>query len=225
MEKIEVKAQARTVQGKKVRHLREEGWVPAVLYGPNVESRSIQIDAHDARVLMAETGGSQLVSVNIEGEGAVQALIRDFQRDPIRRNLLHIDLYQVDMAQEVTVEVPLVLVGQSPVIEQHEGIFLQNMETVEIACLPSELIDSIEVDLSGLREVGDQVTVEDLAIPSRVRVLSEPDEVVVQIAALEEVPEEEEEEEELFEFLTEADVEPEVISKGKEEEETEEPFE
>jgi large subunit ribosomal protein L25 len=227
MAQVEVKAQRRTVLGKKVKDLREEGWIPAVIYGPNVDSRSLQIDMFDARELMSDAGGSQLVTVNIEGEEPVQVLIRDFQRDPIRRNLLHIDLYQVDMMQEVTVEVPLIFVGTSDVIEQSEGILIQNMETVEITCLPSELIDAIEVNLAELVEVGDQITVADLAIPSRVQVLSEPDEVVVQIAELEEIPEEEEEEEELFEFLTEADVEPEVIAKGKEEEEVfeEEAFE
>lgn len=217
---VTVKAEERKVIGKKAKILRQEGWIPAILYGPNIDSRPLQIFWQEARDLLKEAGGSQLIAVHIGDEQPVQALIRDFQVEPIRRDLLHIDLYQVDMEQEITVEVPLVLVNESPPIEEGEGILIQRMSTLPIACMPGDLIESLEVNLAELTEVGQQLTIEDLAIPANIRVLPDPEEVVVRVSYLEEVPEEEEEEEE-FEFIAGVGMEPEVITRGKEEEEEE----
>jgi large subunit ribosomal protein L25 len=220
MEQVELSAKVRTVSGRHVKRLRREGWVPAILYGRGLESRSIQVAAREARSVVAEAGSSQLVVIRIADEKPVKALVRDFQLDPIRRDLLHIDLYQVDMTQEITVEVPLVLVGQAPPVEQHEGILLQSLGSVEMACMPDDLVDAIEVDLSDLTEVDMQITVGDLAVPSTVRVLSDLNTVVVRVSAIEEAPEEEEEEE--LEFVAEIPVEPEVVARGKAEAEEEE---
>ncbi len=220
MEQIELYAEVRTVLGKQVRRLRREGWVPAVLYGPNTESRPLQIAAREAKVALAQAGSSQLLTIHVTGEKPIQVLIRDFQRDAIRRDLLHLDLYQVDMTQEVTVEVPLVLVGVSPPVEQREGLLLQNMESIEVACLPTDLIDALEVDISDLAEVNQQFTVGDLAIPANIRVLSNSEEIVIQVSPIQEIPEEELEEEEL-ELIPEGEVEPEVIERGKAEKEEE----
>ena len=219
MEQVELNAEVRTVVGKKVRRLRREGWVPAVLYGPGVESRPLQIRAAEAESAVRRAGSSHLIALHIAGEKKpVQALVRDFQRDPIRRELLHIDFYQVEMASTLTVEVPIILVGESPVVERREGLLLQGTETVEVECLPSDLVDAIEVDLSQLTEVDQQITVADLAVPSSMRILSDPDEVVVRVSPLEAPTEEEEEEEE----MEEVEVEPERVMRRKEKEEEEE---
>ena len=217
MEQVELSAKVRTVSGKEVKRLRREGWVPAILYGRGLESRAIQVAAREARSVVAEVGSSQLVVIRIADEKPVKALVRGFQLDPIRRDLLHVDLYQVDMTQEITVEVPLVLVGQAPPVERREGILLQSLESIEMACMPDDLIDAIEVDLSDLTEVDMQITVGDLAVPSTIRVLSDLDTVVVRVSPVEEVSEEEEEE--AIEFVSEVAAEPEVIARGRAEEE------
>jgi large subunit ribosomal protein L25 len=219
MEQLQLVAEARTVLGKQVRHLRREGWVPAVLYGPGVKSQALQIRVAEAEEAIRQAGTSQLIAVRVGRKKAVQALVRGLQRDPIRRDLLHLDLYQVEMTKSITVEVPIVLVGDSPVIEQREGILLQGTQTVEIECLPSDLIDALEVDLSELTEVGQQINVADLAVPSSVRVLSDLDEVVVRVNPLEEIVIEEEEEEEELMFEEVEGVEPEVLTERREEEE------
>jgi large subunit ribosomal protein L25 len=212
MAQAELNAEERTVVGKQVRRLRAEGWVPAVLYGAAVESRPLQIPTVEAESIVRRVGTSQLITLHIAGDKKpVQALVRDLQRDTIRRDLLHLDLYQVEMTQVITVEVPLVLVGESPVVEQGEGILLQGTQTVEIECLPGDLVDAIEVDLSGLVEADQQITVADLAIPSSIRVLSDPEEMVVRISRLEEIPEVEVEEE--IEAVAEG--EPEVVARGR----------
>jgi len=214
MTQIELNAEAREVLGKQVCRLRREGWVPAVIYGPGVKSRALQVRAADAEETVGHAGTSQLIALRVGKKRPVQALVRDLQRDPIRRDLLHIDFYQVEMSKSVTAEVPILLVGESPVIEQREGILLQGVQTVEIECLPGDLINAVEVDLGVLTEVDQQLTVADLAVPSTIRILSDPHEVVARVSPLSAVVEEEELELEEGEEEAEA----EVLTERKEEE-------
>ncbi len=213
MAKIELNAEPRTVMGKKVRHLRKEGWVPAVIYGSGVVSRPLVVRAPEAENVVREAGTSQLITLHISDEKRpVQALVRDVQRDPIRRDLIHLDFHQVEMTTRVTVEVPIVLVGESPVVARRDGILLQGAETIEIECMAGDLIEAIEVDLSQLTEVDQQITVADLAVPSKIRILSDPEEMVVRVSPLEVSAEEEE-------VVEEGMAEPEVVTRRREREE------
>lgn len=219
MVQLELSAQTRTLVGKQVRRLRKEGWVPAVLYGPDGKSRPLQIPATEAEAVIGRAGTSHLITLSISGEpSALQVLVRGLQRDPIRRSLLHVDLYRVEMDKPIVVEIPIVLVGSSPVIERREGILLQGKQTLEIEGLPRDLIEAAEVDLSNLTEVDQQITVGDLSLPSTIRVLDDPDEMVVRVTPLavaEEIVEEE------APAPSEAEAEPELVRrrKGVEEEE------
>lgn len=217
MDRIKLNAKDRTVTGKKVRRLREAGWVPAILYGASIESRPLQIEETEAEEIITEAGTSQLIDIQIDGtDEPVMALVRDLQRDPIRRNLLHIDLYQVDMGQRITVEVPLVLVGDSPPVKNQEGVLIQTKETIEVECLPIDLIEAIEVDLNTLTEIGQQITVADLAVPATSEILSDPNEMVVRVSHADEGLElEEEEVEEVLE------IEPELVAEAEAAEEEE----
>jgi len=222
MAKTEIHAELRDVTGKQVRRPRDEGWVPAVLYGAGVESRALKIQTVDAEEMVRRAGTSRLITVHVDdGDEPVQAVIRDLQRDSIRRNLLHLDLYQVQMTKSITVELPILLVGESPVAKEREGILLQGAQSIEIECLPGDLIDAVEVDLSQLVEIDQQINIGDLALPSSITVLSDLDEMVARLNPLEEIPEEEEEEEEALEFEEFEDVEPELVGRGEEEEEVE----
>ena len=215
MDRLELHAEKRTITGKKVRRLRREGWVPAVVYGPGVESRSLQVRRREAEAVLAEAGTSQLVSVLVSGEKSpLHTLVREVQRDPISREVLHIDFYQVEMGKPITVDVPLVLVGEAPVVERGLGILLQQRETIEIECLPKDLVEAVEVDLTALTEVGQEITVADLAIPANIRVLADPYEVLVSVNPVEEAEEVGEEEE----VEAAAEAEPELIRRRKEEE-------
>ncbi len=192
MTQWELNAQVRTVTGKQVNRLRREGWIPAVIYGPGIESRPLQVAAREAEEIVLRAGTTHLIALSIDGGPAQQVLIRGFQRDPIRRNLLHLDFYRVEMDKPITMEVPIVLVGSSPVLERREGILIQGKQTVEIECLPRDLIEAVEVDLSLLTEVDQQITVADLVLPPTIRVLDAPEEMVVRINPLEAALEEEE---------------------------------
>lgn len=219
-EKVELKAQRRTVLGRQVKQLRREGWVPGVMYGHDFDSVSLQFEEHSLGRLLSHVSGSQLVSIKVAGQKDPEmALVRDIQRDVIKGTILHVDLYRVQMTERLTAEIPLVIVGESPVIRQHEGILLQGISAIEVECLPGDLVDEIAVDLSDLEEIGEGVYVRDLAIPSGIEVLTDTDEMIVRIVPLEE---EEVIEEMLEEELVPGVEEIEVITEAGEEEEEEE---
>jgi large subunit ribosomal protein L25 len=214
-EKVELKAQRRTVLGRQVKQLRREGWVPGVMYGHGFDSVSLQFEEHSLERLLSHVGGSQIVSIKVAGQkGPEMALVRDVQRDVIKGTILHVDLYRVQMTERLTAEIPLVIIGDSPVIRQHEGILLQGISAIEVECLPGDLVDEIAVDLSDLEEIGQGVYVRDLAIPSGIEVLTDTDEMIVRIVPLEE---EEVIEEMLEEELVPGVEEIEVITEAGEE--------
>jgi large subunit ribosomal protein L25 len=214
-EQVELTAEKRTVTGKQVRQLRREGWVPGVMYGHGFEPVPLKFEERSLAHVLSKVGGSQLVGINVKGDKQPEmALVRDVQRDPIRGNFLHVDFYRVRMTERLTAEVPLVVVGESSVIEAREGILLQGISAIEVECLPGDLVDAIEVDLSDLVEIDQGIYVRDLAVPAGIDVLTDVDEMIVRIVPLEAEEIEEEEEEELLPGAEEV----EVITEAKEEE-------
>ncbi|MBN1978190.1 MAG: 50S ribosomal protein L25 [Anaerolineae bacterium] len=204
---LELIAQPRTVQGKQVRQLRQAGWVPGVMYGHGFEPVSLQFEERKLGRLLAHVSGSQLISVQVADQKEPEmALLRDVQRDVIKGTILHVDFYRVQMTERLTAEIPLAIIGESPVIRQHEGILLQGISAIEVECLPGDLVDEIAVDLSDLVEIGQGLYVRDLAIPSGIEVLTDMDEMIVRLVAMaeEEIVEEEALEAEEVEVITEA---------------------
>jgi len=211
-----VSASSRTVLGKQVKQLRADGLVPGVLYGHSFDSQSLQFDTKTLNRLISRVSGSQLITVQIEGQDEPEwALLRDVQRDVITRELLHVDFYRVQMGERLTAEIPLVIVGESPIVAENEGLMLQGISSVEVECLPSALVEAFEVDVSVLTELDQSLCVRDLAVPAEIDVLSDLDEMIVRIVRLaEEAILEEEIVEEEPEFG-----EVEVIGRAQEEEE------
>ncbi len=195
-ERVELVAEKRTALGKKVKQLRRQGWVPGVMYGHGFSPMPLQFEAQSLRHLLSQVGGSQIVSIKIKGQKQPEiALVREVQRDPIRRTALHVDFYRVMMTERLTAEVPLEFVGESPVVERKEGILLHALSTVEVECLPGNLVDAIEVDLEDLTELDQALYIRDLAVPAGIDILTNPDEMIVRVVPLEEEEAIEEEEE------------------------------
>ena len=212
-ERVGLTAEKRTVIGKQVKQLRRQGWVPGVMYGHGFDPVPLRFEKKSLRHVLSKVGGSQLISINIEGNKQPEmALVRDVQRDPIRGSLLHVDFYRVRMTERLTAEVPLIVVGESPVVEAREGILLQGISSIEVECLPGDLVDAIEVDLTDLVEIDQALYVRDLAVPAGIDILTDLDEMVVRVVPLE--AEEVEEEEEV---MPEAE-EVEVITEAREKE-------
>jgi large subunit ribosomal protein L25 len=217
-ERVELTAERRTVLGKQVKQLREQGWTPGVMYGRGFDPVPLQFEARSLQHVLAQVGGSQLISIKVEGQEQPEvALVREVQRDPIRRTPLHVDFYRVMMTERLTAEIPLEIIGKSPVVEAREGILLQGLSAIEVECLPGDLVDAIEVDLSDLTEVDQALHVRDLAVPAGIDILTDPDEMIVHVVPLEE----EEVLEELEVIVPEAE-EVEVITEARAEEATRE---
>jgi len=218
MEQIELTVQKRSVLGKQVRQLRREGWVPAVIYGHGVESLPIQAHQHDLRGIVAQASLSRLVALHMDDEEAPRvALIRGVQRDVLTDHILHVDFLQIQMTERLRTTISLHLIGESAAVEQLGGMLLQGITEVEIECLPGNLIDAIEVDLSPLSELEQELTIADLIVPADIEVLDDPQEMVVRIMR---APEEEEEEEvEIEEEIPVSPAEVEIITRSRREEE------
>jgi large subunit ribosomal protein L25 len=213
---VELVAERRVLFGKKVKRLRREGQVPAVMYGHGFDPVPLQFEERNLQQVLSHVGGSQLIGVKIKGEDQQEmTLVRDVQRDPIRLNVLHVDLYRVEMTERITAEIPLEIIGESPVVESGEGILLQGVSTIEVECLPGDLVDALEVALSDLVELDQSLHVRDLAIPSGIDVLTDMDEMVARVVR---PVSEEALEEELEEVLVPEVAEVEVITEAREEE-------
>jgi len=219
MEEVVVKAKRREVVGKQVKALRRQGWLPAIIYGYGIDPLPISLDFREANRVLPGVSSSRLIVVDVDGKKHT-SLVRERQRHPVTGDMIHLDFQEVSMTEKLRTMVSLELIGEAPAIENFGGILVSGQEHIEIECLPGDLPNLIEVDISGLQEIGDSLYVRDLVIPKDVEVLTDRDELVVVITAPAAEPEEEEEEEEEIEGY--GVEEPEVIEHGKREEEEEE---
>lgn len=210
MAELTLNALQRQIMGKRVKQLRRQDLIPAVIYGRHTSPLSISIPRREIEQVLRQAGSTQLVKVYV-GESAEphNVLVRDSQRDAITGALLHADLYEVSMTEKITTEVPIVLVGKSPAVDMGLGILVRNLDSIEVECLPGDLIPEIVVDISSLAAVHDSITVADLKVSDRLTLLIDPDETLVTIAPLGR--------EEVEEVVEEA--EPTVIGKEAAEEE------
>ena len=215
MEKIILEASKREVIGKKVKVLRREGKIPAVMYGSKVDSTPLVLESHSTTQALRSVTESTIVYLNIDGKEQ-PTLVRDKQIDFIRGDILHLDFLAVSTTEKIRTNVPLELIGEAPALEQFNAIVVSGLSEIEVEAFPQDLPESIQVDISGLNEVGMGIYVKDLAAIDKVEVLTDPEELVATTTVVkEEVIEEPTEEIE----LEEGAVEPEVIEHGKQEEE------
>lgn len=183
-QKTQLQASPRQVVGKKVRFLRREGMTPANVFGHGLASVSVQVDTKLVRQVLGKVGTSQLITLKIKGESEPRnVLVRDIQINPLSRELLHVDLYQVSLTERMTLDIPITLVGESPAVKKLGGVMLQSLNSFHVECLPGDIPPAIEVDLSRLVELGDSIHVKEISLGDAVTVLDEPEEVIVSVIA------------------------------------------
>lgn len=208
-EEVLINAEKRNVTGKQVKALRRQGLLPGVIYGRHIEAFPIQMDAHDASLILDKLTASSLITIDVDGE-KFNVLMRDRQRDVIFGDLLHVDFLVVSLTEKLRATVELKLVGEAPVADNPEVVVTQVLNAIEIEALPQDLPEVIEVDISTLETVDDEITVADLDLGEDIAILTDPNETIVSVGyvAQEEVVEEEEAEEL---------AEPKVVERGKKE--------
>jgi large subunit ribosomal protein L25 len=181
--------------------------IPAVFYGPEVDPVHLSLEYRDLEQLIRTGAGENvIIDLAIEtGESTLshRAMLKEIQMDPVKRTVLHVDLYEISMDKKIEVEVPITLTGTAKGVSDEGGILQQVSRTLEISCLPDNIPDAFELDVTDLN-IGDSLHVSDLKIPSDIEVLVE-DELTIatvvpptKVEEIEpEVPEEEEEGEEV----------------------------
>ncbi len=187
---MELSAQKRSVTGKGVRALRQEGKMPAVIYGTKEETLSIQVDSKDFTKVLKEAGESSVITLSIEGTNK-DVLIHDVDRDPVTDIPRHADFYAVQKGQKVEVSVPLEFVGEAPAVKELGANLIKVVHEIEIEAEAVHLPHQLEVDVSTLVALDSHITAKEITLPVGVTLITDPEETIVNIA----MPEEEKEEE------------------------------
>ena len=136
--KIELEAQMRTILGGKVRSLRASGYIPAVLYGKGQEALNLQVPVKNFTKVLKEAGESTLVYVNVDGK-SYPTIIHDVAKDPVKDHLIHADFYKVSLTEKIKTKVPVVFVGEASAVKDLSGIFVRNVNELEVEALPQNL--------------------------------------------------------------------------------------
>ncbi len=180
MKRPQLKAEERTVLGKQVKKLRREGFLPGNVYGKGLNSVALQVKLSEFKDVYKEAGETGLVDLSY-GDKKKPVLIKSLQMNHATQTLLHVDFYQVNLKEKVKALVPIVLIGEAQAVTDKVGLVLQNLSDVEIEALPDNLSENIEVDVTALAEIGQQVTVADLKAPEGVEILTDPAQTVAKV--------------------------------------------
>jgi len=183
-------AEHRDVTGKKVALLRRAGRLPAVVYGHGIDSDNISIDAHEFEQLRRHTGPNALVELSVDGNKGRPVLVSAVQVHPVNRRTLHVDLFVVRMTEELTVDVPLVAIGESPAVTAQGGTLLHPIESVRVRALPDKLPQVIEYPVESLVDFDTTLHVRDLVMPADVTLVTDGDDIIARVQAprVEEAP-------------------------------------
>ena len=177
---MELIAEPRIIMGKANKALRESGLIPAVLYGKGVPSANLSLDAKAFRIVFKDAGENKIITLVFEGK-KVPVLVHDIERDYLTSEISHVDFYQVRMDEKIEAPVPIVLTGEAPAVKALGGILNRTMDTIEVEALPGDLPPQFTVDISGLAELNQSIYVRDIAVPANVKVLVDPETVIVSV--------------------------------------------
>ena len=189
---MQLKATPRKPLGKRSRRMLREGKLPAVVYGHETEATPITLDRLEFQKVFVKAGRTHLVDLVLDGDRTEKVLVREIQTHPRRQGPIHVDFYQVNLQQKIEVEVPVHLSGESAAVKRGDADILHAMHTVRVECLPSDIPESFEVDITPLEEIDMELRVSELSVPQGVTVLEEADELVVKIVHKRELKIEEE---------------------------------
>lgn len=184
MQKHSLKAEKRTLEGKKVKELRKQGLIPANVYGKDIKSESLSVNLKDFEQTYQKAGETGIVELDLGSGEPKTTLIRNVQKDPVTGNPLHIDFYNVSLKEKITAKVPVVQIGESKAVVDKVGAILQPLAEIEVEALPTDLPEKIEVDISPLSEVDQEIKIKDLKIDPNVTVLTDPEQIVIKVGSL-----------------------------------------
>ncbi len=175
---IKLKFEKRELFGRKVNRIRKAGLVPANIFGKDVKSEAISVNAKEFAEVFKKAGETQIIDLS-----GKPVLVSNIQVDPISGLTLHVDFRQVDLKEKIEAKVPVELIGESPAEKQNLGTVVQQLHEIEVSALPTELPESISVDISILAEVDQTIHVKDLKVDKNVEVITDLETIVVKVEA------------------------------------------
>jgi large subunit ribosomal protein L25 len=184
MDQIELKVTNREILGKKVKYLRRRGITPVHIFGHGIESLALQCDTKELERVLSQAGQTRLINLKLAKEKKARTvMVREFDRDWRRGELVHVDFYQVKMEEKIRLEIPVVLVGEAPALKSKTNMLEHALGTLTVECLPAKIPNSLEVDISSLTEPDQAIRVKDVLLDKDIAVLNNPDLVVVKISS------------------------------------------
>ena len=177
--KVQLNAQLRSESNGTAKKIVTTGFIPAVIYGFGKANQNIKVKKNDFEKVFAVAGEFNLVDLIIDENQPVKVIIKDVQRNGITDSVIHIDFYQVDMAKKITTEIPLNFVGEAKAVKELGGTLVKNMDTVEVECLPGDLVSHIDIDISVLENFDQFIRLHDLVLPRGITLAQETNEAVV----------------------------------------------
>jgi len=180
--KVQLNAQSRSESNDKAKKIVATGFIPAVVYGFGKKNQNVKVKKNDFEKVFAMAGEFNLVDLLIGDATPIKVIIKDVQRNSLTDGVIHIDFYQVDMTKKITTEIPLNFVGEAKAVKELGGTLVKNMDTVEVKCLPGDLVSHIDIDISKLEAFDQFIRLHDLVLPSGITLAHETNEAVVGVA-------------------------------------------
>src|SRR5258708_3981617 len=175
----QLKASPRQLLGKRSRKLYREGKLAAVVYGHNQQATPLELDRLEFKRVFVKSGRTKLVDLVLDGGKTEKVLVREIQTHPRRIGPIHVDFYQVNLQEKIEADVPVHLVGESAAVKSGDGDILQPLHALRVDCLPSEIPQAFELDLTPLEEMESELRVSDISVPKGVTVLDDLAELAV----------------------------------------------
>ena len=169
------------IGGGKAKRLRRNGYIPAVIYGQDMTSYPAQIKLQDIRQFLSHHGKTSIFTVEFAEENDFSALVKDVQYDPVKKDIVHVDFQKVSLTEKIHSEVPVKLIGKENV-ERAGNVIVYQLDTVTVECLPQDIPKYIEADISGM-SAGHSITAAQLKLPQGVKLISEPNSVILSITS------------------------------------------
>lgn len=180
MEKITLTTEPREVKKRGAKALRTLNKIPANIFGHGTKPTAITVDYKQFEKTYAKAGGSSIITLKVGNEER-NVIVSDISLDPVTDRFLHIDFHQIRMDEKITAEIEVKIVGMAPAVKEQGGILINNIDKIEIECLPGDLIHDITVDVSTLKNLRDSIIVGDIKFPEGIEVKTPAEEVIVTI--------------------------------------------
>lgn len=187
MQPIELKVKTREIVGKKVKELREKGFVPAVMYGPETEAKNLLVERSAFEKVYQEAGNTSILNLNLDdGKENYDVLIHDLAFDPVTDIITHIDFYCFKSGHKLHTTIPFIFLGEARPVREQGAILVKQMEELDVRCLPKDLVNEITVDVSKIETIDDVIKVKDIELPEGIEAVSGPDEIIIGLSMVSE---------------------------------------